>query len=98
METSIIWNGIQIDIAYNPERHALYREIYGYSLAHLQIRTARKEKLPITETGYLSHFTRADEIEDKGGPAAFVRAWLDHEAQAPAWKNSQVKAAQLSLF
>jgi hypothetical protein len=52
----------------------------------------------MTKTGYRSHFTRADEIEALGGPAAFVRAWLAEAAKDPEWMASVESRKQLSLF
>ncbi|MBS0473096.1 MAG: hypothetical protein JSR60_18645 [Proteobacteria bacterium] len=52
-------------------------------LTHLSIHVLEPStlKLPITETGYRSHFL--SEAEELGGPLAYVRAWLDAEAAAP---------------
>jgi hypothetical protein len=91
-----IWQGIPLSISYCPEWSAAYRQIYGYGLAHIGVEAPCP--LPITETGYRSHFTRPDVVEAEGGPVAFVLAWLDHEASTPAWKAKQDAARQMSLF
>jgi hypothetical protein len=49
--------------------------------------------LPITETGYRSHFIVRGYVSHHGGAVAFVTAWLDHEAERTGWSN-----AQLSFF
>jgi orotate phosphoribosyltransferase len=54
--------------------------------------------LPITETGYLSHFVAADAIDEAGGPVAYVVAWLDRAAQDKEWKSRIEAQRQLSLF
>jgi hypothetical protein len=76
------------------------KRVYGYALAHLEIEATQPARapLPITETGYRSHFERADNIEAAGGPEAFARAWLDHEAGRPAWIEQRETARQGSLF
>lgn len=90
------WQGIALSVSYCPSWSVSYREIYGYDLAHLEIRAPCP--LPVTGTGYRSHFTRPDLIDAEGGPVAFVLAWLDDAAQSPAWKARQEQARQLSLF
>lgn len=96
----ITWNGIQIDITYTSDTSPAFRESYGRTLDHLEIRSLapKREPLPITETGYLSHFTARQIVEDAGGPAALVLAWLDHYAQSPVWKAKQISRQQLDLF
>lgn len=69
-------------------------------MAHVEIRTLMPEKapLPITETGYRSHFTPKGNIDEYGSAMEFVKAWLDHEAQSDSWKIAQENSRQLSLF
>lgn len=101
METiraSFTWQGLAIEALYTPSYSEAYRSAYGYAIAHLQISTIGHEPLPISETGYLSHFERADNIAAAGGTAAYVRAWLEHAAQSSAWLTVQEEARQLSLF
>jgi len=57
-----------------------------------------EEPLPVTETGYRSYFTPAPLISNFDTPEDFVRAWLDQEAQRPAWKQSQAERDQYALF
>lgn len=92
------WAGISIDVLYSLNWLQSYCVTYGYPLAHLEIRSANREPLPITETGYLSHFDRGDNIDAEGGPIAYVLAWLDHAAQSQEWKASVQKRQQLTLF
>jgi len=57
--------------------------------------------LPITETGYLSHFTSRETVAAYGGALAFVEAWLETESQAPEWshiRQRQEERRQLTLF
>ncbi|MGX5774989.1 hypothetical protein ACWKW0_09380 [Methylorubrum zatmanii] len=63
---------------------------------HLEIRTIEPERapLPITETGYRSHFLHGSELKEHGGALPFVLAWLEHAARTQAWQTSR----QLSLF
>jgi hypothetical protein len=54
--------------------------------------------LPITETGYRSHFTRPDEIEASGGPVEVVQSALDEAAKDQSWLDRESAARQMSLF
>ncbi len=96
----ITWNRIQIEITYTPDTSPAFRACYGRPLDHLEIRSLapEREPLPITETGYLSHFIAQPVVEDAGGPAALVLAWLDHYAQSPVWQAKQITRQQLDLF
>ena len=51
--------------------------------------------MPITETGYRSHFVPMGSVAASGykNAAAFVQAWLEHEAKKTGWNG-----AQLALF
>lgn len=82
---TIIWRGVQIDIAFTPEAFGM--------VDHIELRTEGKAPLPVTETGYRSHFTHKGTVAEYGGAVAFVTAWLDHEAERTGWRG-----AQLSLF
>lgn len=101
METireSFTWQGLAIEALYTPSYSEAYRSAYGYPLAHLQVSAAGRAPLPISQTRYLSHFERADNITAAGGPTAYVRAWLEYAARSPAWLSGQEEARQLSLF
>jgi hypothetical protein len=94
------WEGITIEVRYDPDWSPSYRDVYGYPLAHLEIEAAEpaKSALPMTETGYRSHFGSSADIDAEGGPVAFVRAWLECDAQLPEWKAAQEARRQLTLF
>src|SRR6202167_6829830 len=70
------------------------------ALAHLEIESISpaKEPLPMTETGYRSWFGAPADVESDGGPAEFVRLWLQHEARADSWKAAQAERRQHTLF
>ena len=93
----IVWRGITIEVRYE-ER---WLDSDGpYSTAHLELRALEPERapLPMTETGYRSHFTPASVIAEASGPVAFVKAWLDHAAGSKAWKDKEAAARQMTLF
>jgi len=59
-----------------------------------------KAKLPITETGFRSHFHPAGMIEAEygGDVVKAVNAWLDKEAKSKVWKEHIKATCQMELF
>ncbi|MFH1555913.1 MAG: hypothetical protein ABII76_13780 [Pseudomonadota bacterium] len=90
------WCGIGLTINWTPVWFAMGDG--SYSVAHLEIIADERAPLPITATGYRSHFTQAADIEAHGGPIAFALAWLERDAASPAWKIVRDSARQLSLL
>lgn len=87
------WRGIAIEVIYTPLKWGV--------IAHLEIRSIEPERapLPITSTGYLSHFHQPGIVEAHGGDViAQVSAWLDQQAAKPAWLAYEAQNSQLSLF
>jgi hypothetical protein len=94
----IEWNSIAIEIRWEPNWLNLTSS--GHDTAHIEIESVAPERahLPITETGYRSHFTSPDSVAAYGGPVAFVEAWLETESQAPDWRREEREKRQLTLF
>jgi hypothetical protein len=92
------WNGIEIEIRWEP--NWLNLTSCGYDTAHLEIETIAPERapLPITDTGYRSHFISPETVAAYGGPVSFIEAWLETESQAPDWRRVQQERQQLTLF
>ena len=90
----IEWQGIGVEVRWA----AQWISSTVYPVAHLELVSDRRVKLPVTETGYRSHFTNREIVEDHGGPVAFAIAWLDHEAKSDAWKRYIDASKQLILF
>ena len=89
----LLWQGIEIEIVYTPRRWSV--------IDHLEIHSVRPERapLPITGTGYRSHFMQPGTIEAHGSDVvAQVRAWLDEEAASPEWREHTERAKQGELF
>lgn len=86
---TISWEGIRIDLSYTG--HSYCSPFY-----HLEVKAT--ERLPITETGYRSHFMHPDEMALWASPEAFVRDWLDETAKSTEWKDYRSQSRQLSLF
>lgn len=76
------------------------REYLSSGSDHLEIESIRPKRapLPITETGYRSHFIPALDLINAGGPVTFVTAWIEQEAKSKAWTKAAVVKAQGDLF
>jgi len=88
------WQGIEIELIYKPRE-------YGGVIAHLEVQSIRPERapLPITETGYKSHYHAVGTFEaSEGTLVEQVAAWLDAEAKSNAWQRYVAESRQLSLF
>lgn len=86
----IEWQGIAITVGWCPDWMSM--------IAHLELRSRDRCPLPMTETGYRSHFIAREAVEERGGPVAYAIAWLDHEAGAKEWQAKVAASKQLSLF
>lgn len=87
MQTIITWNGIDIEITYKPD-YIRYDDL-SVHYAHLEIQSVqRRHPLPMTETGYFSHFIPPQVVDDAGGAESYVEQWLNHANQSPAWKHN----------
>lgn len=87
------WQGIEITVIYIPRRWTV--------IDHLEIRSIEPQgaPLPITRTGYRSHFMQPGTIEAHGGDVvAQIIAWLEEEAAKPAWRAHVEASRQDDLF
>lgn len=87
------WEGIEIE--------AIYRPVQWGVIAHLEIESISPARapLPITETGYKSHYHPCGTVEANGGDVvAQIVAWLDEEATKPEWRAHVAKSRQGELF
>ena len=87
------WQGIEIEAVYIPLKWGV--------IAHLGIRSISPDRapLPITNTGYLSHFHQPGIVEAQGGDVvAQVTAWLDKESANPEWRAHVEASRHGELF
>ena len=71
-----------------------------FHMAHIEIESIEPVRavLPITETGYRSHFVPERDVIAGGGALAYVEAALDDAASCRSWKIREQEARQYSLF
>jgi len=88
------WEGIKIQARYKPE-------YIGSAHIELHVIEPPLAPIPVTPTGYISHFHKRGEVEAAGGPTAYAKAWLDHESKGHFWQAVLKKRntpTQLDLF
>lgn len=81
------WRGLLISVTLERQRF----------VDHLQVETIDpvRAPLPITRTGYRSHFVSKEVIED---PESFVEDWLNAEASTRTWAEREVSIRQYALL
>ena len=87
---TIVWRGISMEITH--VKGCFSR------MDHIEIHTEDRTPVPITETGYKSHFFPTGGLGEFETAVDFVRAWLEHDAESKKWKAQALAAQQLSLF
>lgn len=90
---NLTWQGIAIRVVHTPCRWR--------AIEHLEIRSIAPEgaALPITGTGYRSHFVPIGTVDAHGGDVvAQVRAWMDEESIKPDWLARIEASRQGELF
>jgi len=94
---SIDWQGIEIQLTYWPRwSHLEAGELV--SLVQIQSINPNRARLPITETGYLSHFFYTEKALPNEEIRELVIDWLDEEAESKAWKDRLREGKQFTLF
>ena len=90
----LTWCRVRLAFRYQPNT------VGGY-YAHLEVRVMASPEgrpIPVTDTGYRSHFMLAEEVEEAGGATAYLRHWLDREAQSAAYQRELARWRQPDLF
>jgi len=86
---TLYWEGIEVTLSHT-------EPAYSAPWHHLEVKAT--ERLPITETGYKSHFIHPKELAFWESPEAFLLDWLNETAKDPSWRVYRQQSRQLSLF
>ena len=89
----IEWRGIKLSVSYAPAQWGI--------TSHIEVESIAPERapLPITETGYRSHFVPIGTVEEQfPNVCEFVMVWLDERAQSDEWRLHVQQSAQGELF
>lgn len=85
----LIWQKRTIEVSY--QANWLNSDTW-----HIELRCS--DRLPVTETGYRSHFLCDPGFEDEQAVMTFIIAWLDDAARDPSWTRYIEDSRQLDLF
>jgi len=86
---TIVWQEISIEVTF---------EAQSFSESHCHLQVKADQALPITETGYRSHFMHVEELTDYKDHIAYLIAWLDHSAKSKGWQEHVERSRQGNLF
>jgi hypothetical protein len=77
-----------------------YKSGDTFGFAHLEVRAIAPTgiPLPVTETGYRSHYVYPLSVRNAGGVVSYVRRWLDSEATTKTYLRALERWRQLDLF
>lgn len=91
IDAEILWEGRTPRLSYTPRRWNM--------IDHVEIRASDGRPLPITKTGYRSHFFGPVEpILDIDEVGEMVRGLLVHASRDFEWCKAEDERKQLSLF
>jgi hypothetical protein len=94
IETYIFtWNNITIRAIYQPNKWNV--------IAHIEVEAIDpvRTPLPITETGYLSHYHPIGSVEESGMTVVeMLTLWLSERARSKAWREFEERSRQGNLF
>lgn len=91
----VSWQNIDIEVRYCPN-WSVGDDSCGF--AHLEIISEDRQKLPITGTGYKSHFLPPEEITAFGGAIDYALAWLNEAGTSEPWLKHIENQRQGCLF
>ncbi len=87
----IDWGGINITVRY-------VRKWLHMDIAHMEFISDGRVPMPVSMSGYRSHFVPDSLIQSEGGPRTYALHLMDVEADFCGWYDNPCAAAQLSLF
>ncbi len=89
----LVWRDVTARVRHTPDYLSK-----GSSHIEITVVSPKGAPLPITSTGYLSHFLDAEALKRAGGPVAFFLAWIEQEAKSKAWSKLDFNTRQGDLF
>jgi len=89
----VVWRDVTCRV-----RHTRDYLVEGSDHVELMVLTPKGALLPITDTGYLSHFIDAGELDAAGGAVRFMLDWMEREAKSTRFRKADFKSRQLKLF
>ena len=74
--TICVWRGVRLRVRFTAD----YTGIEGCARIEVIVVSPKRAPLPITESGYLSHFETDGRVRDAAAAPAYIVDWLDREA------------------
>lgn len=91
--TKLVWREVTCRVRHTPNYLSK-----GWSHIELIVHRPKNAPLPITNTGYLSHFLDENLLKRAGGPVQFFLDWIEREAHSKQWAATEFKWRQGDLF
>lgn len=89
----LVWRDVACRVRHTPNYLSK-----GWSHIEIVVLKPKGAPLPITETGFRSHFLGYDELQRAGGPVRFFLDWIEREAASKQWSKAEFKWRQGDLF
>ena len=91
--SKLVWRDVTCRVRHTPNYLAK-----GWSHIEITVKVPKGAPIPITDTGYRSHFLDEDILANAGGPVRFFLDWIEREARTKQWAKAEFKWRQLELF
>jgi len=72
--------------------------VAGTDHIEIHVIAPRKAIIPLTDTGYRSHFIDGTQLKEAGGVRRFVEQWLAAESRSKEWQKKDLARQQGDLF
>jgi hypothetical protein len=72
--------------------------VAGTDHIEIHVIAPKKAVIPLTDTGYRSHFIDRAQLREAGGVRRFVEQWLAAESRSKEWQKKDLARQQGNLF
>lgn len=72
--------------------------VAGTDHIEIHVIAPKKAVIPLTDTGYRSHFIDGGQLKEAGGVRRFVEQWLATESHSKEWQKKELARQQGDLF
>ncbi len=86
------------DLVWQDRRIAVSFQSNWLNSNHWHIELRCDDRLPVTDTGYCSHFLPSEDNATEALIRDYVLHWLEEAAKSEAWKRYLEDSRQLKLF
>ena len=82
----LVWRDITCRVRHTPNYISK-----GWSHIEIIVLTPKGAPIPITATGYRSHFLDQELLVEAGGPVTFFLDWIERESRTRQWAKAEFK-------